>query len=113
MISFSLSGGGGGFLSCTTWFVCVRTTPVPKKVPVALLANGKSDGNGIVPSAVDVTLNVFVPVVNKVGGLGIALAFLKKKAPTTSPQLSENRLILDMVATAPLEAPVNFAPLTT
>ena len=59
------------------------------------------------------TLNVFVPVVNKVGGFGVELAFLKKKAPTISPQLSENRSLLDMVATAPLETPVNFAPLTT
>ena len=55
--SFSLSGGRGGFLSWTTWFVWVITTPVPRKVPVALLANGRSDGNGIVPSTVDVTLN--------------------------------------------------------
>ena len=50
---------------------------------------------------------------NKVGGFGIAFAFRKKNAPIISPQLSENKFILDIVATAPLEAPVNFAPFTT
>ena len=39
-------------------------------------------------------------------------AFLKKNAPITSPQLSENSVVLVTVATAPLDFPVNFAPLT-
>ena len=64
------------------------------------------------PSADDVTLNVFVPTVNNVGGFGVVFAFLKKNAPIKSPQLSEKRLILVTVATAPLDCPVNFAPLT-
>ena len=49
------------------------------------------------------TLNVFVPTVNKLGGFGVTLAFLKKNAPIRSPQLSELRLILVTVATAPLD----------
>ena len=55
------------------------------------------------PSADDVTLNVFVPTVNNVGGFGVVFAFLKKNAPIKSPQLSEKRLILVTVATAPLD----------
>ena len=58
------------------------------------------------------TLNVFVPEVNKVGGFGVVFAFLKKNAPITSPQLSENKLILVTVATAPLVTPVSFAPVS-
>ena len=89
------------------------TVPVPRNVPVALLANGKSAGNGIDPSTVDVTLNVFVPEVNNVGGAGFLLASLKKNAPITSPQLSENSVTFVTVAIAPLVFPINFAPLTT
>ena len=46
------------------------------------------------------------------GGFGVLFAFLKKNAPTTSPQLSEISVVLVTVATAPLDLPVNFAPLT-
>ena len=64
------------------------------------------------PSGAAVTLNVFVPVENKVGGLGVLFASLKKNAPNKSPQLSENKSILLTVATAPLLLPTIFAPLT-
>ena len=43
------------------------------------------------PSGADVTLNVFVPVANKVGGFGVLVASLKKNAPSKSPQLSLNK----------------------
>ena len=69
-------------------------------------------GTGIVPSGADVTLNVLVPVANKVGGLGVLFASLKKNAPNISPQLSLNKSILLTVATAPLLLPTIFAPLT-
>ena len=58
-------------------------------------------------------MNVFVPEVNNVGGAGFLLASLKKNAPITSPQLSENSVTFVTVAIAPLVFPVNFAPLTT
>ena len=69
-------------------------------------------GTGIVPSGAAVTLNVLVPVVNKVGGFGVVFAFLKKNAPSKSPQLSLNKSMLLTVATAPLFSPTILAPLT-
>ena len=54
------------------------------------------------PSGAAVTLNVFVPVENKVGGFGVVFASLKKNAPNMSPQLSLNKSTLVTVATAPL-----------
>ena len=60
-----------------------------------------------------VILNVNVPDLNTTGGFGVALAFLKKKHPTKSPQLSVFKSRFVTVATAPLDTPVNFAPLTT
>ena len=66
-------------------------------------------GTVIVPSGAAVTLNVFVPVENKVGGFGVLFASLKKNAPKRSPQLSLNRSILLTVATAPLLLPTIFA----
>ena len=69
-------------------------------------------GTGIVPSGAAVTLNVFVPVENKVGGFGVVFGSLKKNAPNISPQLSLNKPILLTVATAPLLFPTIFAPLT-
>ena len=78
-----------------------------------MLSNGASPVNGIITFSLDVViLNVRVPDLNTTGGLGVALAFRKKKQPTKSPQLSENKSILVTVATAPLETPVNFAPFT-
>ena len=68
-------------------------------------------GIGIVPSGAAVTLNVLVPVANNVGGFGVACAFLKKNAPSKSPQLSLNKSILLTVATAPLLSPITLAPL--
>ena len=109
--SFSLAGGIGGFLTWTKKLFWVKTVPVPRNVPVELLNIAKSPGTGIVPSGWDVTLNVFVPVANRVGGFGILFAFLKKNAPITSPQLSEINVVLVTVATAPHYLPVNFAPL--
>ena len=80
-------------------------TPVPVNVPEASL-EWSSPVNGIVPSGAAVTLNVFVPVANSVGGFGVACAFLKKNAPSKSPQLSLNKSILLTVATAPLLSPI-------
>ena len=54
------------------------------------------------PSGAAVTLNVFVPVENKVGGFGVVFGSLKKNAPNISPQLSLNKSTLVTVATAPL-----------
>ena len=68
--------------------------PVPVNVPDASLASAVLPGIGIVPSGAAVTLNVFVPVANKVGGFGVVLGFLKKNAPSKSPQLSLNNSIL-------------------
>ena len=86
--------------------------PVPVNVPDASLAWSVLPGTGIVPSGAAVTLNVFLPVANKVGGFGVAFASLKKNAPNKSPQLSLNKSILLTVATAPLVSPVIFAPFT-
>ena len=79
-------------------------------VPDASLACSVLPGTGIVPSGAAVTLNVFVPDLNRVGGFGVACAFLKKNAPSKSPQLSLNKSILLTVATAPLLSPTIFAP---
>ena len=87
--------------------------PVPVNVPDASLAWSVLPGTGIVPSGAAVTLNVFLPVANKVGGFGVELASLKKNAPNKSPQLSLNKSILLTVATAPLVSPVIVAPFTT
>ena len=70
-------------------------------------------GTGIVPSGADVTLNVFVPVANTVGGFGVVFGSLKKNAPKRSPQLSLNKSILLTVATAPLFSPTILAPFVT
>ena len=77
--------------------------PVPVNVPDASLAWSVLPGTGIVPSAAAVTLNVFVPVAKIVGGFGVVFGFLKKNAPSKSPQLSLNKSILLTVATAPLD----------
>ena len=111
---FALCGGLGGFLTRTLLFVCVIIVPVPRKVPVAVLANGASPVNGIITFSFEVViLNVNVPELNTTGGFGVVFAFLKKNVPSKSPQLSVFKSILSTVATAPLDAPVNFAPLTT
>ena len=62
------------------------------------------------PSGAAVTLNVFVPVANKVGGAGVVFGSLKKNAPNISPQLSLIKSTLVTLATAPLSFPVICAP---
>ena len=79
--------------------------PVPVNVPDASLEWSVLPGTGIVPSGADVTLNVLVPVANKVGGFGVLVASLKKKDPNKSPQLSLNKSMLLTFATAPLLLP--------
>ena len=105
--------GGGGFLTDTLLVTVVCMVPVPVNTPDASLAWSVLPGTGIVPSGAAVTLNVFVPVANTVGGFGVVFGFLKKNAPSKSPQLSLNKSILLTVATAPLCSPVIYAPLTT
>ena len=87
--------------------------PVPVKVPEASLASAVCPGAGITPSGAAVTLKVFVPDLKTTGGSGCAFAFLKKKAPNKSPQLSENKSMFVTEATAPLVSPTICAPLTT
>ena len=87
--------------------------PVPVNVPEASLASAVAPGTGITPSAAAVTLKVFVPDLKTTGGSGVWFAFLKKKAPIKSPQLSENKSIFVTVATAPLVSPTICAPFTT
>ena len=85
---------------------------MPVKVPEASLARAVAPGTDILPGRFAVNLNVFVPVRNNIGGSGVWFAFLKKKAPIRSPQLSEIKSKFVIVATAPLDLPVIFAPLT-
>ena len=68
-------------------------------------------GKVTVPTGAAVTLNVFVPDLNRVGGAGTALAFLKKNVPITSPQLSEYKFAFVTVAVAPLDSPTIEQPL--
>ena len=82
--------------------------PVPVNTPNASLAKSVLPGTGIVPAGAEVTLNVFVPVLNKFGGFGVVFASLKKNDPIKSPQLSLTNFTLDTVATAPLVNPTNF-----
>ena len=104
--------GGGGFLTPTVSVAWVIITPVPVNVPAASLPSALCPGTDNVPSGAAVILNVFVPVLNVIGGFGSAFAFLKKNAPMISPQLSEIKSMLVIVATAPLVSPIIFAPLT-
>ena len=67
-------------------------------------------GRVTVPTGAAVTLNVFVPDLNRVGGAGTALAFLKKNVPKTSPQLSEYKLAFVTFAVAPLDSPTIEQP---
>ena len=112
-VSFGLvEFGGGGFLTPTVSVACVIITPVPVNVPAASLPSALCPGTDNVPSGAAVILNVFVPVLNVIGGFGSAFGFLKKNAPRISPQLSEIKSMLVIVATAPLVSPIIFAPFT-
>ena len=65
-------------------------------------------GTGIVPAGADVTLNVFVPVLNKFDGFGSVFGSLKKKEPIKSPQLSLTNFTFATLAIAPLVKPTNL-----
>ena len=86
--------------------------PVPVKTPEASLASAVAPGHCREPSVAAVTLKVFAPDLKITGGLGSALAFLKKNDPIKSPQLSDTKSILVIFATAPLVSPIIVAPLT-
>ena len=86
--------------------------PVPVKTPEASLASAVEPGICITPSVAAVILKVFAPDLKITGGLGSTLASLKKNAPIISPQLSDIKSILVILATAPLVSPTIVAPLT-
>ena len=73
-------------------------------VPSPLLVF-KLPGNGSALVELDVSLNVFLPVLNLTAGAGVVFGFLKKKDPYTSPKVSVISLISVTFACAPLVSP--------
>ena len=82
----------------------VSTIPLVVYEPSPLLIF-KLPGNGSALVELEVSLNVFLPVVNLTAGGGDASGFLKKNDPNTSPNVSVISLISDTFACAPLVSP--------
>ena len=84
--------------------------PVPLYVVCADEIDALSPGSGLTFSAFWLSLNSLSPVLILTKGTGEAFGSLMKKQPIKSPKVSVTNLILDIVATAPLEVPTSLAP---